>query len=153
MLIQKKNEDTLLVPYPEMQPLWLGTCGIFGWSIIAEKTKKYHGLSEPVLDGISRYVLYGTRPGHFTSGLLMNSLTGAAGAADDYNQRRLFGYAVYLSQCVPSAFFGSREIFEDHIRCSGYYGKSYLESTDALVPVGYSMISISAPRGDLALVS
>lgn len=69
--------------------------------------------------------------GGFLGALLSNDFMGAAGKADDDNQRALIGWAKFLYNHVPSGSYGSPGAFSKWIERGGLAGADANETEAA----------------------
>jgi hypothetical protein len=79
-------------------------------------------MHQPVKD----YVMKGWRPGGFLAAALENDFKGAAGRADQSNQRALLEWAMFISNYMPAACQGSPEKVESWIKLGGIEGMQRL---------------------------
>lgn len=73
-------------------------------------------------DGVAHYVLKGIPPGDFMRLVLCNDFMGAAGRADEENQRALFEWCRFLYNYVPGRCRGSPEAYSAWIAQGGMEG-------------------------------
>lgn len=69
----------------------------------------YSKLPEHCRDGIKLYLERGIMPGGFLTSILENNLVEAFARADDINIHRMFDYANFLYNEMPSPAWGSPE--------------------------------------------
>ena len=69
----------------------------------------YSKLPEHCRGGMKRYIEEGIPPGDFLEAVICNDLVQAFARADDTNITRLFDYANFLYNEVPSVCWGSKE--------------------------------------------
>lgn len=77
-------------------------------------------LPEYMLDGVSRYVLFGVPPGSFLTAVLRSDLIAAAQCADDINRRLLFDWAAFVYQHLPMV--AVRSYFDGWVAAGGLVG-------------------------------
>jgi len=62
--------------------------------------------SQHMADAVRRYLMHGTRPGHFLSAVLANDLRRAAMHADHHNASNLYEWGRWLQDSCPAVAMG-----------------------------------------------
>jgi hypothetical protein len=70
-------------------------------------TAKRNGIPEHLIEGLSRYVTHGYRPGHFLSAVLENDLMEAMRRGDLDSRAGLFALCSVIDNDLPAACHGS----------------------------------------------
>jgi len=68
--------------------------------------------SEHMADGVRRYLMHGTRPGHFLACVLANNLLGAAIHADPHNASNMYEWGNWLYHSCPQSAMGDRHVVD-----------------------------------------
>jgi len=73
---------------------------------VEEAVFKYPGVSEPVIEGLFRYVEHKIPTGSFLRAVLENNLSEAAGRADETNAPKLKEIMVFIYNQLPADSWG-----------------------------------------------
>ena len=88
------------------------------------RTIDYSMLPEHMQDGARMYVEEGVEPGGFMYSILCNDFIAAAGQADLKNREALYWWAVWLSNELPRAAWGSVQNVEAWMDKGGFGTKA-----------------------------
>jgi hypothetical protein len=75
----------------------------------AEILQDFGQVSQVILEGINRHVLYHQRVGHFLTAVLTNNLREAFARADEGNQKTMFQIVSYCHNQIPGCCWGTPE--------------------------------------------
>ena len=92
---------------------------------------KWELIPEGMRDGVARYIVHGTRPGHFLSAVICNDLTEAVNRADMTNRKRIADYVAFFYNYTPLGCWGSPEKFEAWVKHKGLEGSVLQSKTNA----------------------
>jgi hypothetical protein len=73
-------------------------------------------LYDDVIQSISNYYYHKFEPGGFVYHMLCNDFVGAACRADSWNREKLYDYANWLANRMPTGAWGSKEIVDTWLR-------------------------------------
>lgn len=73
-------------------------------------------LYDNTIESIKNYYYRKYHPGSFVYHMLCNDFVGAATRADSWNQEKLYDYARWLNDRMPTGAWGSKEIVDSWLR-------------------------------------